>query len=346
MTQGKKIIRYTFIAILVILSFLTWRIFGSNTNFEEDKKSVFIKTGSSFLRVAKELDEKGVISNTKSFSWLSRIAGYKQNIKPGKYVFEKGSSIYTILKTLKSGRQTPVNLVINKLRTREDLAVKIAANFECDSASVINFLNSNDSLATYKLDTNTVMTAVVPNTYSLIWNTSFSKIFMRLYNEQQKFWNDVRRKKAAAAGLTPQQVYTLASIVEEETNKEDDKGKIASVYINRINTGMRLGADPTVKFALKDFGLKRIYQKHLTVQSPFNTYLNSGLPPGPICTPSAKTIDAVLNAPATSYLYFVAKPDLNGYSNFASTYEEHLRYAKAYQQALDTLMMRKAGAIN
>jgi len=141
-------------------------------------------------------------------------------------------------------------------------------------------------------------------------------------------------------------VYTLASIVEEETNKEEDKGKIASVYINRLNKGMRLGADPTVKFALKDFGLKRIYEKHLRVPSPYNTYLNSGLPPGPICTPSLKTIDAVLDAPATSYLYFVAKPELNGYSNFASSYEEHLRFAKAYQQALDTLMLKKAGAIN
>ena len=346
MAQGKKIIRYTFIAFLAILLFLTWRIFGSNTNFEESKKSVFIKTGSTFLRVRKELDNKGVISNTRSFSLLARLSGYKQNIIPGKYVFEKGTSLYTILKTLQSGRQTPVNLVINKLRTKEDVAAKIAANFECDSIAVSNFLNNNDSLAAYNLDSNTVMTAIVPNTYSIIWNTSFSKIFKRLYNEQQKFWSDERKKKATAQGLTPQQVYTLASIVEEETNKEEDKGKIASVYINRMNKGMRLGADPTVKFALKDFNLKRIYQKHLAVQSPYNTYLNGGLPPGPICTPSTKTIDAVLNAPATSYLYFVAKPDLNGYSNFASTYEEHLRYAKAYQQALDTIMLRKAGAIN
>ena len=346
MAQGKKIIRYTFITVLAILLFLIWRIFGSNTNFEEGKKSVYIKTGSTFLRVAKELDNKGVVTNTKSFSLLARFFGYKQNIKPGKYVFEKGASLYTILKTLKSGKQTPVNLVINKLRTKEDLAEKIAANFECDPETVINFLKSNDSLAAFNLDSNTVMTAIIPNTYSLIWNTSFPKIFRRLYSEQQKFWNDERKKKAAATGLTPQQVYTLASIVEEETNKEEDKGKIASVYINRMNNGMRLGADPTIKFALKDFGLKRIYEKHLKVQSPYNTYLYSGLPPGPICTPSAKTIEAVLNAPATGYLYFVAKPDLNGYSNFASTYEEHLRYAKAYQQALDTLMLKKAGGIN
>lgn len=346
MTQGKKIIRYTFILLLAIAAFLAWRIFGSNTSFEEDKKSVFIKTGSSFYKVVRELEIKKVISNTRTFKWMAKFSDYPQNIKPGKYVFEKGASLYQILKTLKSGRQTPVNLVINKLRTKEDLAQKIAANFETDSSSIIQFLNSNDSLSAYHLDSNTVMTAVIPNTYSLLWNTSFQKIFSRLYSEQQKFWSDERKNKANAAGFSPEQVYTLASIVEEETNKQEDKGKIASVYINRLNKGMRLGADPTVKFALKDFGLKRIYEKHLKVQSPYNTYLNSGLPPGPICTPSVKTIDAVLDAPATNYLYFVAKPDLNGYSNFAATYEEHLRFAKAYQQALDTLMMKKAGAIN
>ena len=135
MAQGKKIIRYTFITILAILLFLTWRIFGSNTNFEEDRKAVFIKTGSTFLKVRNELDNKGIVVNTKSFSLLARLFDYKQNIKPGKYVFEKGASLYTILKTLRAGKQTPVNLVINKLRTREDFAAKIAANFECDSYS-------------------------------------------------------------------------------------------------------------------------------------------------------------------------------------------------------------------
>src|SRR5262249_8399368 len=159
---------------------------------------------------------------------------------------------------------------------------------------------NNDSLAAYKLDSNTVMTAIIPNTYNIYWNTSFNKIFRKLYTEQEKFWTPERVKKAQALNLTPQQAYTLASIVEEETNKPEDKGKRASVYLNRMETGMKLGADPTVKFAMKDFGLKRIYNKHLSFPSPYNTYLYAGLPPGPICTPSVNTIDAVLNAPATS----------------------------------------------
>ena len=342
MASGKKIVRWAFIGLLLIASLAAWLVFGNSTHFDEDKKSCFIKTGSNFSEVQNNLQQNGFVKNGSIFKFMSGLLNYPDNIKPGKYVFEKGSSIYTILKTLKAGRQTPVNLVINKLRIKEDFAKKIVANFECDSLSVIHFLYNNDSLAAYHLDTNTVMSAIIPNTYSLTWNTSFPKLFKRLYSEQQKFWNEQRKNKARNLGLSTQQVYTLASIVEEETNREEDKGKIASVYLNRMQAGMALGADPTVKFALKDFGLKRIYEKHLKVQSPFNTYINKGLPPGPICTPSSKTIDAVLDAPATSYLYFVAMPDLRGGSNFATTFQEHLQYAKAYQQALDTLMKKKA----
>ena len=161
----------------------------------------------------------------------------------------------------------------------------------------------------------------------------------RLKSESDDFWEkDNRLEKAKAMGFKPQEIITFASIVEEETNMETDKGKIASVYINRFHKGMNLGADPTVKFALKDFSLKRILFQH---SSPFNTYKNKGLPPGPICTPSVNTIDAVLNAPTTSYLYFVAKPDFSGYSNFSSNFAEHSIYAKQYQQALNIYLAKK-----
>jgi UPF0755 protein len=242
---------------------------------------------------------------------------------------------------LRAGNQFPVNLVINKLRTKEDLAQKIGVNFEQDSAMIIQFLNNTDSLFKYNLDTNTVLTAVIPNTYTFTWNSTPSRIFKKLFSEQEKFWNTKRKASASALGLSVKEVYILASIVEEETNKLEDKGKMASVYINRMRAGMRLAADPTVKFALRNFGLKRIYFKHLAYSSPYNTYLNSGLPPGPICTPSIKTIDAVLAAPETNYLFFVAKPDFSGYSNFASGYTQHLIYAKAYQNALDSVIELK-----
>jgi UPF0755 protein len=330
----KKILLYVFLLLVVSGAFFAWRIFGSNTAFIEPKKSFYIKTGSNFGEVIDELRQQDILKNPGTFKWIARQIKYNKNIKPGRYIIEKGASIYTVAKILKSGRQVPVNLVINKLRTKEDFARKVAANFECDSASIIALLNNNDSLKNYGLDTNTAMTAVIPNTYAILWNTSPERLFKKLYNEQEKFWTEERKKKAAGLNLTPRQAYTLASIVEEESNKEEDKGKIASVYLNRMETGMRLSADPTVIFALKDFSIKRVYKKYTEFASPYNTYLNPGLPPGPICTPSIKTIDAVLNAPATSYLYFVAQPNLTGYSNFATTYQEHLVFAKQYQQWL------------
>lgn len=341
MAAGKKISSFIIIVLLLIAAWGAWVMFGSSTSFEEDKKSLYIKTGSSFNDLTESLGSEGFVRNVWAFKLLAKAKNYDKNIKPGKYTFKRGSSLYTIAKVLLSGRQTPVNLVITKLRTKEDLARKISSNFECDSLRAIAILNSNDSLAPYGLDTNTAMTLIIPNTYTLLWTTPVTKIFRKLDSEQQKFWNEDRKAKAKKLNLTTTQVYTLASIVEEETNMEEDKGKIASVYLNRMKTGMKLGADPTIKFAMKDFGLKRIYSKYLSFPSPYNTYQHAGLPPGPICTPSAKTIDAVLNAPETNYLYFVAKPDFNGYSNFASTYQEHMEFAKAYQKVLDSLMKAK-----
>jgi UPF0755 protein len=341
MTNRKKTIPIILLTLVALAAFIAWRIFGSNTNFTESKKNFYIKTGSSFDEVINELEQQKILKNPGTFKLIAKRLKYDANVKPGKYSIEKGSSIYDVTKILKSGRQTAVNLVINKLRTKEDLAQKIAANFECDSAAVINLLNNNDSLLKFGLDTNTAMTAIIPNTYSIYWNTSPVRIFKKLYTEQEKFWTEERKQKAEGLNLSTKQVYTLASIVEEESNNAEDKGKIASVYLNRMKTGMRLSADPTVIFALKDFSIKRVYRKYTEFPSPYNTYLNAGLPPGPICTPSVKTIDAVLNAPATNYLYFVAQPNLTGYSNFASNYQEHMVFAKQYQQWLTQYLKAK-----
>ncbi len=341
MAARKKNGALIFILLILAAGFAAWRIFGPNTNFDDKKKNLYIKTGSGFSDLMTQIEKEQILKNPGTFEWIAKRAGYPEKIKAGKYAIEKGASIFNVVRLLRSGRQTPVNLVINKLRTKEDFAKKISTGFEADSLTMINFLNNADSLSKYGLDTNTVMTAIIPNTYSILWNTPVHRIFKKLHDEEKIFWNDERRKKAEGLNLSPKDVYIIASIVEEETNKESDKGKIASVYINRLETGMRLGADPTVKFAMRDFGLKRIYHKHLQFESPYNTYRNAGLPPGPICTPSPKTIDAVLNSPSTSYLYFVAKPDLKGYSNFATSYQEHLKFAKEYQSALDSFIRLK-----
>ena len=333
----RKAFLFILIAIIVILAFCVWQVFGPTLS-NPNKKFLYIKTNSTYRQVKDSLQTDGILTGFFWFDKIADYAKYPKNIKPGKYKITEGMSMYDLVKMLRSGRQVPVNLVITKLRTKEELAKKIAVNFETDSLTAIHFLSNNDSLAKFDVDSNTVMTDVIPNTYTYNWTTSIQNIFKKLNKEEEKFWNKERLQKAQRLQLTPKEVYTLASLVEEETNKQADKGKIASVYLNRIKKGMRLAADPTVKFAMKDFELKRIYHKHLEFDSPYNTYRNAGLPPGPICTPSIKTIDAVLDAPDTDYLFFVARADFSGYSDFAATYQQHLMYAKAYQQALDSLI--------
>ncbi len=338
--KKRRIFLYFIAIIIILVLFIGWELFGPVVNSPE-AKYFYINTGSTYKSVRDSLVAKKIISGSFWFNITSKVLHYDKAVKPGRYKIEEGTSIVALIRMLKAAKQSPVKLVITRLRTKEDLAKKIGDNFEPDSLTVILFLNNQDTLSRYQLDTNSVMTAVIPNTYSLLWNTTPSKIFRKLMTEEQKFWNSKRKEEAANLHLSEKEVYTLASIVEEETNMDADKGKIASVYLNRMNAGMRLSADPTVKYALRDFGLKRILNIHTHFISPYNTYTVSGLPPGPICTPSIKTIDAVLNAPSTDYMFFVARPDRSGYSNFASSYQEHQKNATIYQHWLDSLFLAK-----
>lgn len=336
----RRIILLFFFAIFLIAIYSAWEFFGP-TIHSQGRGFFYIHSGATYQQVKDSLKENGIIGTD---FWFDKVATYShldKNVKAGKYKITDGMSVVSLVKMLRNGRQSPVNLVITKLRTKEDLAKKLADNFETDSITVINFLNNNDSVLQFDVDTNTVMTIVIPNTYTYTWNTPVTNVFKKLYNEEHKFWNEDRLQKAERLHLTPKEVYTIASIVEEETNRAEDKGKIASVYINRLRKGMKLAADPTIKFAMKDFGLKRIYFKYLSYPSPYNTYLHTGLPPGPINTPSIKTIDAVLDAPETDYLFFVARPNSGGLSDFSSTFQEHSAYAKAYRDALDSSLKEK-----
>ena len=334
----KKLLLLLFILILLIVVAAGYLIFGSATSFKSAKYDLYIHSGMDFEELDSLFKKDEIIAHPVVFNWLAKRVSYPNSMKAGKYEITEGMSLLNILKMLHNGRQVPVNLVITKLRTREDLAGIVGRKFECDSASFMKFLNNADTLKFYGLDTNTAMTTIFPNTYTYFWNTTPSRIFKKMDIAAQAYWTPARLQQASAHHLNRMTAYILASIVEEETNRVSDRLLIASVYLNRISAGMRLAADPTVKFALRRFDLKRVYEKYLLVESPYNTYRNAGLPPGPICTPSMESMDAVLNAPETKYLYFVAKPDFSGYSNFAETFPQHIKYAREYQKALDEQM--------
>ena len=331
----KRKIFLSLIAFIILAgAFLAYKIFGPAIHIKDKAAQyLFIKTGSSLDDVKKELIDKEFVSSSFWFNQVSKIYKY-ENVKPGRYKMVNGMSVFELVRLLRNGKQTPVNLVITKLRTKEDFARKAGNLFECDSLQLIQFLNNNDSLNAFEVDSTTVMALALPLTYTINWNTTPKKIIQQLHRAWKDLWTEERKQKATALGLTPLQVSTLASIIDEETNKATDRPNIASVYLNRLSKKMPLQADPTIRFALKDFTIKRVLSGHLQVQSSYNTYLNTGLPPGPICTPQTETIDAVLNAPKTDYLYFVANSKFDGTHIFTTNYDDHIKYAKEYQKAL------------
>lgn len=339
----KKIIVGIILLLLAAGGFSAWKLFGPATS-TPGGEFFYIKTGSTYTHVKEELVSKKFIPSGQWFDLASKILRYK-TIKAGRYKIKKGMSLVKLVKMLRAGNQSQVNFVITKLRTREDFARRTGNVFESDSMQMINFLNNMDTLSDYGLDTNTVTAVMMPYTYTLNWNSSPEKIFERCFTAFKKFWTKERLVKADSLHLTRIGVITLASIIEEETLKKEDKPLMASVYLNRVHAGMPLQADPTIKFALKDFSLKRILSSHLKTVSPYNTYLNKGIPPGPICTPAVETIDAVLDAPKTDYLYFVASSKFDGSSIFTTNLTDHSKYAREYQQEL-TRRMDSAKKVN
>lgn len=316
-------------------SFVYYKVFGPNTGDMHKGEYLYIPTGASYLLVFDELVNGGYIEDPASFDILAKRANYHNNVKAGKFKIPTGISSYDLIRKLRSGKQEPVKLVINKLRTKEDFVSLIAPQLEADSSELKAVLNDNELLKTYGFDTSTALAGIIPDTYEFYWNTSAEKIYSRLIDYYNRFWTEERKQKAFAKSITPLQVMVLASIVEEETNKADERPTVASVYLNRLKFGMKLQADPTVKYAVNDFTLRRILNVHLEYDSPYNTYMYAGLPPGPITTPSKSSINAVLNAKETDYVYFCAKEDFSGYHNFASSYKEHMKNARIYQKALN-----------
>jgi UPF0755 protein len=313
--------------------------FTGATRFSGKSKLLYIYTNqANSTAVLAQLKADSIVGNINRFELLARRRGYLSAIKPGRYRIKAGTSLLNLVNQLRNGQQEPVNLVINKLRLPQDLARLMDRQLETDSASALAALQGADtSLAANKLY------QIIPNTYSVFWTEPAQKVIARLTADYRKWWQQNNRtQKAAALGLSPAQVYALASVVEEETNLAADRPKVASVYLNRLRLGMPLQADPTIRFALQNFTMNRVLFAHLKTPSPYNTYLHSGLPPGAICTPQPATIDAVLTAPKNEFIFFVANADLRGGSTFTTNFADHNRAAKIYQDSLTAFLKRKA----
>jgi UPF0755 protein len=310
-------------------------VFNTNIVFSGDKeKLLFINSDDDFNNVLNKLSDINLL-NVNTFKWVANKKKYIQNIKPGRYLINNEMSINDLINLLKSGNQTPVKITFNNTRTINDFVSNISSSLEIDSVSLLNAIYDKNFLLNNKLTNENVGCIFIPNTYEFYWNVSSEGFLNRMLLEYDKFWNNDRIKKSKLIPLNLNEISILASIVQMEQNiKYDERPIIAGLYLNRINQNMKLESDPTLIFALKDFSLKRVLNKDKKVLSPYNTYKNKGLPPGPICMPSINAIDAVLNFDKHNYIFMCAKEDLSGYHNFAVTYKKHLKNARRYQKML------------
>lgn len=308
---------------------------GGSLSKSQQCEYVYIDSNDDLDSVSAKLSpiaqEKGLFS----FRLIARHNGYAKHIKTGRYAIQPEESVISVIRKLKSGHQEPIRLTIPESKTTDRLAGALSKKLMADSLSLAILLKDSSFCKAQGYDTATIVCMFVPDTYEVYWNTSIENLMNRLRKEHDKFWSKSRQDKATAVGLTPDEVCTLASIIDEETANNAEKPMIARMYLNRLKKGMPLQADPTVKFAMKDFGLKRIYHDMLKNESPYNTYRYAGLPPGPIKVASVAGIDAVLNAANHNFLYMCAKEDFSGTHNFAATYSEHLRNAAKYAKALN-----------
>lgn len=311
-------------------------VVGSEIPEDVDQEYVIIPTGAEFEEVVSMLKAKGIIQNEETFRLLAEKMKYKRSpMRSGRYQVQGGWSMIDLIRHLRNGRQAPVDVILTTERLAENVAAKVARFLESDSLTFLALLQNENYLQEIGYTPETLMTLFIPNTYEFYWNTSPRDFMTRMQREHDNFWNSNQRKtKAESLGLSPAEVYTLASIIEKETLRNDEKTRMAGVYVNRLKKGMLLQADPTAVFATRDFGVKRVLNYHTGFDSPYNTYKYPGLPPGPISMTSISSIDAVLNVEDHDYIYFCAKGDGSGYHSFAETLAAHNQNAAIYRQNL------------
>lgn len=327
--------------VVVVLAVLVFLFLHNNKLTIQDEVRIYVPTGSSYEAVCDTLCAHDCMPNKMLFGTLARLRSYPDHIKAGSYVVKPGTNVVALFLKLYRGNQDAMRITIGKYRLNKDLCTYLGSKLEFPADSLLCLLNDTEVCAAYGHTPQNILGMFLRNTYEMYWNISPRRLLDKMQTESNRFWNNKRLGKCASLDMQPDDVITLASIVDEETNQNDEKDLVASVYLNRLRKGMLLQADPTLKYAVGDFSLRRILNRHKEVESPYNTYKYKGLPPGPICNPAASSIDAVLANRQTGYLYFCAKEDFSGHHNFAATLSEHERNAAKFHAALNARKIYK-----
>lgn len=333
----RKIAGIILVVVLVLGAVVAWLGYQAflAPSVTDKQEYLYVKSNDTFADVVRTVTEQQLVKDTRFFRYVAEAMEYPTNVKPGRYKLTEGMSNRRLIGNLRGGYQEAVKFRFENIRLIGNFAGLLAKNFEADSGAFMTILQNENVAESYGFTEENFFTMFIPNTYEIYWNTAPNKIIARFHDEYNKFWTADRKEKAAAIQLTPQEVGVLASIVKGEALHIDEMPDIAGLYLNRLEKGMLLQADPTVIFANNDFTIRRVLNRHLTIDNPYNTYRYKGLPPGPIMLPSIAAIDAVLNHSQHDYIYMCAKDDFSGYHNFAKTQAEHLINARKFQRALN-----------
>lgn len=336
-----KIFILVFSLLAAMFSYYAWQIFKT-PNFEVKKKpfALLIPKGSTYESVLDTLEKHKLIRDELSFRFLAKVFNYPARVKPGRYLIYETTGNWELIRKLRNGSQDALKITISNIRLKEDLAGKLGRQLAYDSATIYHLLDSSTIVEPLGFTKETIPCLFIPDTYEVYWTTTFDDFLGKMKKSYDRFWTEKRIQEAKALGLTPTEVGILASIVYGESKESSEQARIAGVYWNRLQVNMPLQADPTIVFAWKDFTIKRVTGRYTAINSPFNTYRLSGLPPGPISIPNPKVMDKVLQLEKHDYLYFCAKEDFSGFHNFAVSYPEHLQNAAKYQKALDEYQIK------
>jgi UPF0755 protein len=328
-----------FVLLFFIALYISYRyyqkIYAAAVQVEANDPYLYLPTGTTFSQLVEQLKIEGIIQDTASFVWVAEQKKFDKP-KAGKYKLSEGMSNNALINLLRSGKEETVNVTFNTIRSREQLAGSIGKQIEADSTALLAILNSEEWAGRFGFDHLHFFSMFIPNTYEFYWDTSAEEFVQKMATEYKRFWTEKRRQKAKELGLSQSEVAVLASIMQAEQNRHpDERPRVAGLYLNRLQKGIRLQSDPTLVYAWDDFSIRRVLDKHKAIESPYNTYKYAGLPPGPINLPEISSLNAVLNAEDHDYYYMCAKPDFSGYHNFSRTLSQHNQYAAAYRRELN-----------